>query len=74
MVFISCLIHACMTYIALEPLVVDLCSPLLSSPRHPPLVLMQANCEVHPVLRETFCCKDGHGVGPNKNDVPELLT
>lgn len=34
----------------------------------------QANCEVHPVLRETFCCKDGHGVGPNKNDVPELLT
>lgn len=33
----------------------------------------QATCEVHAVLRETFCCKDGEGVGPNKNDVPELL-
>lgn len=33
----------------------------------------QATCEVHPVLRETFCCKAGHGVGPKKNDVPELL-
>lgn len=35
--------------------------------------VMQATCEVHAVLRETFCCKDGHGVGPNKSDVPELL-
>ncbi|CAM9145756.1 unnamed protein product [Ectocarpus sp. 12 AP-2014] len=34
---------------------------------------VEATCEVHAVLRETFCCKDGLGVGPNKNDVPELL-
>lgn len=39
----------------------------------PLLLFNQSTCEVHAVLRETFCCKDGHGVGPNKNDVPELL-
>lgn len=49
-----------------------LCPP---PPCHLALLRMhaQATCEVHAVLRETFCCKDGHGVGPNKNDVPELL-
>lgn len=34
---------------------------------------VQATCEVHAVLRETFRCKDGSGVGTNKNDLPEQL-
>lgn len=72
-------------FIHVYTIILLLCSPssltcaLLSSPLPSSALLLtalltQAHCEVHPVLRETFCCKDGHGVGPNKNDVPELLT